>query len=33
MALTFMFTLMYVAIRLLLETLYIFLDPRVSYAD
>ena len=30
---TFMFTLMYVAIRLLLETLYIFLDPRVSYAD
>ncbi len=32
-ALTFMFTLMYVAIRLLLETLYIFLDPRVSYAD
>lgn len=32
-ALTFMFTLMYVGIRLLLEVIYIFLDPRVSYAD
>jgi peptide/nickel transport system permease protein len=32
-ALTFMFTLMYVGVRLLLEVLYIFLDPRVRYAD
>jgi peptide/nickel transport system permease protein len=32
-ALTFMFTLMYVGVRLLLEVLYIFLDPRVGYAD
>ncbi len=32
-ALTFMFTLIYVGIRLLLEVLYFFLDPRVSYAD
>ena len=30
-ALTFMFTLMYVAVRLLLEVLYVFLDPRVRY--
>jgi len=30
-ALTFMFTLMYVGVRLLLEVLYIFLDPRVRY--
>ncbi len=32
-ALTFMFTLMYVGIRLLLEILYLFLDPRVSYSS
>lgn len=32
-ALTFMFTLMYVAVRLLLEVLYVFLDPRVRYTD
>ncbi|MCL4858916.1 MAG: ABC transporter permease [Caldilineaceae bacterium] len=32
-ALTFMFTLLYVLIRLLLEVLYIFLDPRVRYTD
>ncbi len=30
--LTFMFTLIYVAARLLLEILYVFLDPRVRYA-
>ena len=30
--LTFMFTLIYVAARLLLEVLYVFLDPRVRYA-
>jgi peptide/nickel transport system permease protein len=29
--LTFMFTLVYVAARLLLEVLYVFLDPRVRY--
>jgi peptide/nickel transport system permease protein len=29
--LTFMFTLIYVAARLLLEILYVFLDPRVRY--
>ncbi len=29
--LTFMFTLLYVAARLLLEILYVFLDPRVRY--
>jgi peptide/nickel transport system permease protein len=29
--LTFMFTLIYVAARLLLEVLYVFLDPRVRY--
>jgi hypothetical protein len=29
--LTFMFTLIYVAVRLLLEILYVFLDPRVRY--
>ncbi|MEZ4864368.1 MAG: ABC transporter permease [Caldilineaceae bacterium] len=32
-ALTFMFTLMYVGIRILLEVMYIFLDPRVRYGD
>jgi len=32
-ALTFVFTLMYVGIRILLEVLYIFLDPRVRYSD
>ena len=32
-ALTFVFTLMYVAIRILLEVLYVFLDPRVRYTD
>lgn len=32
-ALTFMFTLLYVLIRLLLEVMYIFLDPRVRYSD
>jgi peptide/nickel transport system permease protein len=32
-ALTFMFTLLYVLIRLLLEVLYVFLDPRVRYTD
>jgi peptide/nickel transport system permease protein len=30
-ALTFMFTLIYVAARLVLEVLYVFLDPRVRY--
>jgi peptide/nickel transport system permease protein len=30
--LTFMFTLIYVAARLVLEILYVFLDPRVRYA-
>jgi peptide/nickel transport system permease protein len=29
--LTFMFTLLYVGARLLLEILYVFLDPRVRY--
>jgi peptide/nickel transport system permease protein len=32
-ALTFMFTLIYVGVRLLLEVLYIFLDPRVRYTN
>ncbi len=32
-ALTFLFTLLYVMIRIVLETLYIFLDPRVRYSD
>jgi peptide/nickel transport system permease protein len=32
-ALTFMFTLLYVLIRLLLEVLYVFLDPRVRYTN
>lgn len=32
-ALTFMFTLLYVGVRMLLEVLYIFLDPRVRYSD
>jgi peptide/nickel transport system permease protein len=32
-ALTFMFTLLYVGVRILLEVLYIFLDPRVRYTD
>ncbi|HRW09016.1 MAG TPA: ABC transporter permease [Caldilineaceae bacterium] len=32
-ALTFVFTLMYVGIRILLEVLYIFLDPRVRYSE
>ena len=32
-ALTFVFTLMYVGIRILLEVLYVFLDPRVQYLD
>ncbi len=32
-ALTFVFTLIYVAVRLLLEVMYIFLDPRVRYGD
>lgn len=32
-ALTFIFTLLYVGIRILLEVLYIFLDPRVRYSD
>lgn len=32
-ALTFVFTLMYVGIRILLEVLYIFLDPRVRYNE
>ena len=30
-ALTFVFTLLYVAARFLLEVLYVFLDPRVRY--
>jgi peptide/nickel transport system permease protein len=30
-ALTFMFTLLYVGVRMLLEVLYLFLDPRVRY--
>ena len=30
-ALTFMFTLIYIVARFLLEVLYIFLDPRVRY--
>ena len=29
--LTFMFTLIYVVARLVLEVLYVFLDPRVRY--
>jgi peptide/nickel transport system permease protein len=32
-ALTFMFTLLYVIARLILEILYVFLDPRVRYDD
>ena len=32
-ALTFMFTLLYVIARLILEVLYVFLDPRVRYDD
>ncbi|HEY65807.1 MAG TPA: ABC transporter permease [Caldilineae bacterium] len=32
-ALTFMFTLLYVAARLILEVLYVILDPRVRYSD
>ena len=32
-ALTFIFTLMYVLIRIVLEVLYVFLDPRVRYTD
>lgn len=32
-ALTFLFTLLYVAARLILEVLYVFLDPRVRYAE
>jgi peptide/nickel transport system permease protein len=32
-ALTFMFTLLYVVARLILEVLYLFLDPRVRYED
>jgi peptide/nickel transport system permease protein len=32
-ALTFMFTLLYVIARLVLEILYVFLDPRVRYDD
>jgi peptide/nickel transport system permease protein len=31
-ALTFMFTLLYVAARMILEVLYVFLDPRVRYS-
>lgn len=31
--LTFMFTLLYVVARLILEVLYVFLDPRVRYDD
>lgn len=31
-ALTFMFTLIYVVARMLLEVVYVFLDPRVRYA-
>ena len=31
-ALTFVFTLLYVAARFLLEVLYVILDPRVRYA-
>ena len=30
-ALTFIFTLMYVALRFLLDVLYVLLDPRVRY--
>ncbi len=32
-ALTFVFTLMYVGIRIFLEVLYLFLDPRVRYSE
>lgn len=32
-ALTFMFTLLYVVARMVLEVLYVFLDPRVRYTD
>lgn len=32
-ALTFLFTLLYVAARLVLEVLYVFLDPRVRYTE
>jgi peptide/nickel transport system permease protein len=31
-ALTFLFTLLYVVARLVLEVLYVFLDPRVRYS-
>jgi peptide/nickel transport system permease protein len=31
-ALTFVFTLIYVGVRLLLEVIYVFLDPRVRYS-
>jgi peptide/nickel transport system permease protein len=30
-ALTFVYTLLYVVARIILEVLYIFLDPRVRY--
>jgi peptide/nickel transport system permease protein len=30
-ALTFMFTLIYIVARMILEVLYVFLDPRVRY--
>ena len=33
LGLTFMFTLLYVAARMLLEVLYVLLDPRVRYED
>lgn len=32
-ALTFLYTLLYVAARLVLEVLYVFLDPRVRYGE
>ncbi len=32
-ALTFMFTLVYVIARMVLEVLYVILDPRVRYAS
>ena len=31
--LTFMFTVLYLIARLILEVLYVFLDPRVRYDD
>ncbi len=31
--LTFMFTLVYVIARMVLEVLYVFLDPRVRYSS